>query len=234
MSERETKILVPDQMGAPIRRAGVKWGAGISHEEDFDFDRAPNPSFKVKGRVIFDMRDARTGEPIEYWEKDNVITFDAGLLVARLCKDPLEPNFGINMLGIGTGALGSLLNPDAPSKQQRRLNNEIARKTFSSTTFRDSNGAAVGIPTNVVDFTATFGESEAVGALNEMGLLSTVSANEAITNDNTNFAGQGGAAYDPTVDVVPFDMQVNHLTFGVIVKPATAILTITWRLTFGG
>ena len=33
----------------------------------------------------------------------------------------MEPPHGINMLAIGTGALGAILNPDAPSKEQRRL-----------------------------------------------------------------------------------------------------------------
>jgi len=224
MSKRESKIRVQDRIQT-VSRAGVKWGAAVLHEEQM--------VLPVKGSVFLEMRDARTGEILEKWEKHNVITFDAGILAARLFKDPLEPAHGINMLAIGTGGLGALLNPDAPSKEQRRLNNEIARKPFSTTSFRDSQGAAVAIPTNVVDFTATFDEAEAVGALNEMGLMSTISDNVGILNPNTNAAGQGGQAYDPTVDVTQFDMQVNHLTFGVIVKPATAILTITWRLTFG-
>ena len=83
-----------------------------------------------------------------------------------------------------------------------------------------------------MDFTTVFGESEAVGPLNEMGLTSTLSNNNMITNPNPNFAGQGGQAYDPTIDVTQYDMLANYLTFSVISKPATSILTITWRLTF--
>lgn len=186
----------------------------------------------AKGRVFVEMRDAKSGELQELREIDNVVTLDASLLVARLVKDPDEPAHGINMLGVGTGALGAVLNPDAPTNQQRRLNNEIARKPFAETTFRDANGAAVSIPTNVVDFTTIYGQAEAVGPLNEMGLLSTISDNTAVINNNPNFAGQGGQPYDPTVDVTNYDLLANYLTFSVISKPATSILTVTWRITF--
>jgi len=205
-------------------RTGFKVGMGHRYSE---------PSLMtVQGHVFFEMRDARTNELQLQRDKKNVVTLDAGLLVARLMKDPNEPAHGINMLAVGTGALGAVLNPDAPSNNQRRLNNEIARKPFSETTFRDANGAAVEIPTNVVDFTTIYGESEAVGPLNEMGLLSTISDNTAVQNLNPNFAGQGGQPYDPTIDVTNYDSFCNYLTFSVISKPATSILTITWRLSF--
>lgn len=190
------------------------------------------PLATKQGRVFIEMRDARTGELQLEREVENVVTLDASLLVAALTKDPEEPAHGINMLAVGTGALGAVLNPDKPTNEQRRLNNEIARKPFSETTFRDANGAAVAIRTNVVDFTTIFGESEAVGSLNEMGLLSTISDNVGVKHDNPNFAGQGGEPYDPTIDTSEYDMLVNFLTFGVITKPATSILTITWRLTY--
>jgi len=205
-------------------RTGFKIGMGNRYAE---------PSMlTIRGHVFFEMRDACTGELQLQRDQENVVTLDAGLLVARLMKDPNEPAHGINMLGVGTGALGAVLNPDAPSNEQRRLNNEIARKPFSETTFRDANGAAVAIPTNVVDFTTIYGQSEAVGPLNEMGLLSTISDNTGVINNNPNDAGQGGQAYDPTIDVTDYDELVNYLTFSVISKPATSILTITWRLTF--
>lgn len=201
-----------------------KAGLGLVHREE--------NLLRVKGVVFFEMRDAQTGELQYQHEQHNVVTLDAGILVARLMKNNQEPRHGVNMLAVGTGALGSVLNPDAPSQQQRRLNNEIARKAFSETTFRDGNGAAVSIPTRVVDFTTIFGEGEAVGALNEMGLMSTISDNAAVRNPNPNFAGQGGQPYDPTIDTSLYDTECNSLTFGVITKPATSILTITWRLTF--
>lgn len=205
-------------------QSGFKLGMGSLHVE--------RACMTVKGHVFFEMRDAATGELQLQHDQDNVVTLDAGLLVAALMKDPTEPAHGINMLAVGTGALGALLNPDAPSNQQRRLNNEIGRKPFAETTFRNANGTAVAFRTNVVDFTTIYGQAEAVGPLNEMGLLSTISNNTTILNNNPNFAGQGGQPYDPTVDTANYDTLVNYLTFSVISKPATSILTITWRLSF--
>lgn len=200
-------------------KTAFKMGFGMSHNSDFS---------QPKGRFILHMVDSITGEVLEHWEKDNVITNDAGILAARLFKDNSEPNHGVNMLSVGTGATGALLSPDAPSADQRRLNNEISRKGFSSTTFRNQSGVAVAYPTNIVDFTTTFGEAEAVGPLNEMGLLCTISDNVTVKNPNPN-------AYplrDTTLDITIYDVLVNYLTFSVVTKPSTAILTITWRLTF--
>lgn len=208
-------------MHAP--RTMTKLGMGFRHE-----DAARSVS---SGHVFFEMRDARTGELQFKHEQHNVVTLDASLLVAGLCKDNQARSHGFNMLAVGTGALGSLLNPDLPPREQRRLNNEIARKPFAETTFRDANGAAVAIPTNVVDYTTIYGEGEAVGPWNEMGLLSTISDNTAIRNPNPNFAGQGGEPYDPTIDVANYDILCNYLTFAVVTKPSTSILTVTWRIT---
>jgi hypothetical protein len=204
--------------------SGYKLGMGFQYKEP--------QGIRCKGRVMFHMVDSRTGEVLLDRAQDNVVTLDASLLVAALMKNPLEPAHGINMLAVGTGALGSILNPDAPTSSQRRLNNEIARKTFAETTFRNANGMASAIRTNVVDFTTIFGEAEAVGPLNEMGLLSTISNNTATINNNPNFAGQGGQPYDPTIDTSQYDVLVNYLTFSVISKPVASMLTITWRLSF--
>lgn len=177
--------------------------------------------------VICDMRDASTGEPLVYWEKHNIITRDAGIIGASLFSNDAVNPAGLVMLAVGTGATGPILSPDAPTDIQRSLNTEIARKSFSSHVYRNSSGVAVSYRTNVVDFTTTFGEGEAVGPLNEMGLLSTASNNPAITNPiPTVFP------YDETVDVEGKDLLGNYLTFGVVTKPATATITWTWRLTF--
>lgn len=185
----------------------------------------------LKGEIHFKLIDPRTGQVQKEWVHENRIVLDSALLIMRLLKDPLEPNAGVNMLAVGTGATGDLLNPDFPPAEQRRLNNEIARKPFSEITFRNPDGVAVSYPTNVLDFTAIFDEAEAVGALNEMGLMSTLSDNPLTTNPNSNFAGQGGQPYDPTIDVTQFDNLVNYHTFAVVSKPNNMILTITWRIT---
>ena len=201
-----------------MKRAGqqVKWGLGLVHE---DAPRAP------KGTFILDLRDEH-GEQLVYWEKDNIITRDAGIAAAAHFKGDLTG--GLKMLSIGTGATGNVLSPDAPQATQRMLNNEIARKAFSSTTYRTAEGVAVSYRTNIVDFTTTFIESEAVGALTEMGLLVPASVNPETKNPIDN----GPSNYDASIDVSGLDLLVNYLTFAVVSKPAGATLAITWRLTF--
>lgn len=184
------------------------------------------------GKVIFEMHDAKSDTLLTYWERSNIITRDAGILAARLFKNSQDPvpgrHNGLTMLAVGTGATGNLLSPDAPQATQRKLNTEIARKAFVSTQYRNADGVAVAYPTNIVDFTVTFGESEAVGPLNEMGLMAAYSTNPLEKNPINN----GPDYYDPTIDVTGKDILVNYLTFGVVTKPATAVVTITWRFTF--
>jgi len=200
-------------------KTGIKMGLSQGHIER---------PFPMSGEFFLKMEDSRTGEVLVEWHKKNLITLDAGILAARLFRDNREPNRGAYMLSIGTGATGALLSPDLPDSRQRKLNAEIARKTFSATTFRDISGVAVAYPTNVIDFTTTFGESEAVGALNEMGIISPVSDNPSTTNPNPN----NFPTYDSTLDLTPYDIQINILNFAVISKPSTALLSLTWRLTF--
>lgn len=132
------------------------------------------------------------------------------------------------MLAVGTGATGALLNPDSPDPRQRQLNAEIARKAFATVQFRNADGTASAVPTNIVDFTTIFGSGEAVGPLNEMGLVSPVSENPLVTTP----VGATFPTYSTTVDLTNFDVLVNYLSYPVISKPSTAVLTVTWRLTF--
>ena len=208
----------------PQPREGVKMGMSLSFQ---DGSLAPKT-----GQWFLKMMDARTGEVLEERELGNVITLDAGILAARLFRDSQVPtsgqNNGLRMLTVGTGATGNLLSPDVPQRTQRKLNTEIARKSFASVKYRNTDGIAVAYETNILDFTTTFGEAEAVGALNEMGLVAPYSINPEIKNQIAN----GPESYDPTIDVAAKDLLVNYLTFSVISKPSTAILSITWRLTF--
>ena len=212
---------------------GIKMGMNIG---TFMENAALNPS----GTFIFDMRDAKTGEQLAYFEKKNVITKDCGILAARLFRNSWEPilgtstNKGLTMLSIGTGATGNILSPDAPQPEQRKINSQatLGRKPFSSAQFRDEDGVAVSYPTHIVDFTTTYSEGEATGPLNEMGLVAPFSADKLTTNWIDNGPGTATPTYDPTLDMSNKDLLANYLTFGVICKPSTAILTITWRLTF--
>ncbi len=211
-----------DRHREKMKRAkqAMKMGADLKYTAGF-----PSPS----GRFILEMRDASTGEVQVAWEKDNVITNDGGILAAILLQSRGGPARGLSMLAVGTGAKGSLLNPDAADPTQRRLEAEIARKTFASIVFRNAEGGASSVPTNVVDFTTTFGEAEAVGPLNEMGLISPASDNPSVTS--TEGLTTNMDVYDPTFDVSDKDIMVNYCTFAVVSKPSTSILTITWRLT---
>jgi hypothetical protein len=186
------------------------------------------PTRHARGDVFLEMRDVQTGELLYEWERRNLIVYDAGILAARLFKDKDEPDNSANMLAVGTGGTGALLTPDAPDPRQRSLNAEIARKAWASTQFRNSLGAAVAIPTNVVDFTCTYGAAEAVGPLNEMGILSTISTNPLTTNPNPDVY----PARDTTRDLTLYDVMINYLSFPCLSKPSTAILTVTWRLSF--
>ena len=212
----------------PIKQQGLKMGMEMKFEEPARLMAS------AKGQFFMKMWDARTSEVLLDQVLDNILTLDSGIVAARLFKNSAEPRPGYNngrhMLAVGTGATGNLLNPDAPQPTQRRLNNEIARLPFSSTQFRNTDGVAVSFPTNIVDFTTTFGEGVAVGPLNEMALFHTY--NTSPDQKNLIPANKSGAYYDPAFDVTLYDIMINYLCFSVVSKPSTAILSLTWRLTF--
>lgn len=189
------------------------------HEEHFQ---------PYSGFVFGKIWCAETGKILQEWEGKNVSTYDSSIHSARLFKDNTEPNYGALMLAIGSGATGNILSPDAPDRKQRKLNVELARKAFSSVTFRDANGVAVAYPTNIVDFTVQFESGEANGPLTEMGLLSPISSNPSIKNHNPN----SFPTYDDTLDITPYDVLLNYYTFGVKVKEAGTIMALTWRFKF--
>ena len=210
--------VLQDRFNRPGEQAFL--GFSLNEREPFDLRKA-------KGEVFITLIDGETGEVLDERHVDNVITNDAGILAAVLFNDPTSRN-GANMLAVGTGATGALLSPDAPDPDQRKLNAEIERKAWASFAFRDASGNAVAIPTNIIDWTVTYDESEAVGPLNEMGILSTISANPLVQNLNPD----NYPTRDLTQDLTLYDILVNYLSFSVISKPATARLTITRRITF--
>ena len=182
---------------------------------------------RVRGEVFMTLRN-RGGQIEDY--RHNIIVLDASILIARLMKNNQEPPNGVFCLAVGTGSNGwNPMSPPAPTNTQRSLYSELTRKVFANTNFVDGSGVPASIPTNVVDFTTTFVESEAVGPLVEMGLLGgNVSPNMSIRNPVTPPNG----SYDPTVNLTNFETMVNYLTFPVINKGATSTLTIVWRLSF--
>lgn len=217
-------MIYKDKIAAPGEAMKMAMGAGVQ-----DGTRT------VKGTYIVHLVDSDTGEILHHSEHDNIVTLDGGVLVMINLASGATPTppsqRGITMLAVGTGATGPILNPDAPDPRQRKLNTEIARKAFSSTVFRSGAGAAVSYPTNVCDFTVTFGVGEAVGPLNEMGLIRTISLNPLVTNS----VPATFPTYDPTVDLTNYDILANYTVMGQgtgpIGKPNNSVLTVTWRLT---
>src|SRR5688572_2735069 len=143
-------------------------------------DKLRGPS----GDVRMELRNAYTGSLEGAWERHNIVTLDASILLARLFRDNQEPPEGAFVLAVGSGDVGwNPLSPPAATNTQRALYAEITRKTFSSTQFIDTGGAPVARPTNVVDLTTTYTESEAVGPLVEMGIIGgNISSNLLVKN----------------------------------------------------
>lgn len=206
-----------------FRAAGSKFKAELTNRFEED------TRIKIRGDVFFTMRDGKTGEVQLQRQEQNLVVLDASILLARLIKDNQEPPFGSYVLAVGSGDSGwDLQNPPAATDTQRALYSEITRKTFSSTEFINSGGVSVAYPTNIVDFTTTFTESEAVGPLVEMGLVGgNIDTNLAVKNP----VSPPNGTYDDTVDLTAYETLLNYLTFAVVNKPATSTLTITWRLT---
>jgi len=208
---------------------------GDSSQTRLNIERNASDVFVgFRGEVFWILTDVRTGVETSGHFK-NIVTMDASILIARLMRSAAsphvsEPSFGIYALAVGAGDVGwDLQNPPAPSNTQRSLYNEIGRKAIASSSFIDGGGSVSGIPTNIVDFTTIFSESEAVGPIVEMGLIGgDISTNMGVRSPVLPPNG----AYDPTVNLVGLDTLANYLTFPVINKPPTSTLSWTWRLSF--
>ena len=204
------------------RTAAPTFTVRAAHEEDFR-------PYHIRGDVFITLREGASGEVQDERALRNLVVLDASILIARLMKLSTEPPNGVYALAVGTGNIGwNPLAPPAPTNTQRSLYSEIARKTFAQTQFINTAGQPVAYPTNVVDFTTTFSESEALGPLCEMGLIGgNVNSNLSIRNPVLPPNG----AYDSTINLTVYDTLCNYLTFPVISKPATSTLSIVWRLT---
>ena len=185
----------------------------------------------IRGHYWIELRDAKTKKILETREADNLITLDYGVLVAMILGSGATPTppaiRGLTMLGVGTGAPGAVFSPDAPDRRQRHLTAEIARKGFTSTVYRTAGGAVSSVPTNILDLSVTFGEGEAVGHLNEMGLMRTISTNPSVTHPVPSTY----PTYDATIDLSTRDVMINIAHFATIPKTSGSELSFTWRLT---
>lgn len=211
--------------------------ATVSHAS-VSLNEFSQEKYYVKGEVFWELVDHELGKTTRGAQK-NIVTLDAGILLARLMKGPdspsahvSEPNFGILMLAVGTGDPGwNPLNPPPANVYQRYLYSELARKKWSTTKFINASGAESAIPTNVVDFNFSFGVGEAVGPLVEMGLIGgDVNISPSIRNPPESTYPNG--PYNPLVSLKDRDTLCNYLTFPVINKSNSSTLNWTWRLTF--
>lgn len=212
-----------------VRDCGMSFVLANASRDEF-------PRQRMCGEVFWVLKNSVTGEETRGHHK-NVVTLDAGILLATFMKgtgtsvaNQCVPSFGVYALAVGTGDVSwEPMSPPAATVTQRSLYNELSRKTVATTSFIDEEGAISGVRTHIVDFTTTFTESEAVGALTEMGLLGgDVNTNMSIRNPILPPNG----SYSPTVDTTGKDILVNYVTFPAINKPPTSTLTWTWRLTW--
>ena len=177
----------------------LKLSAAIKSEER---------THQLKGELFL---KAYIGEELVYdYHKSNIIVNTASILIARLLKDNKEPISGISYLAIGSGnGSWDLFDPPAPTTSQSRLENEFFRKAIDFKTFvHPDTGEPTTSKTNIVDYSATFSEAEAVGPIVEMGLF-------------------GG---DATAELNSGTM-VNWRTFPVINKTSTMTVTVIFRIT---
>jgi hypothetical protein len=137
---------------------------------------------------------------------------------------PSVNGWGIRTLAVGTGdPLWDPMAPPAETDTQELLEAELARKAFAATTGVYYVDPITFVPltdrSNVVEYVATFADAEAVGPLVEMGLFGGSYHDDDGRGNDSLFSPDGGT-------------MCNYKTFAVINKPATAELTIIWRLTF--
>jgi len=166
-----------------------------------------NDKWLKSGEIIMTMK-YKDGT-IEKRVRKNVIVDQASFLMAQLMKETSGIS-GIMTLAVGTGDPGwDLQNPPVATASQAFLVNELERKTFNRSYYVDSLGVESLTRTNRVDFETVFNDTEAVGAIVEMGLFGGVNSTAPNSGD-----------------------MVNYHTIPVWNKPASATLTIVWRLTF--
>lgn len=139
----------------------------------------------------------------------NLIVSRASVFMAKRMKPGVSWGSGIQYLEVGVGVgTGTTQLPQKEDISQERLRQSLLRKEITSWTYLGSDGKPTASETNVMQFTTTFGNTEAVGALVEMGLFG---------GDATAVAGTG--------------YMFNYKTFPVWNKAEGMNLTIVWKIT---
>lgn len=140
----------------------------------------------------------------------NLIVNMASNFMAKRMRPGTSWGAGITHLELGTGVgTGTTQAPQVESVAQTALRVPLARKTITSWTYLDNAGQPTAAETNVIQLTTTFTETEAIGAIVEMGLFG---------GDATATLGTG--------------FMFNYKVFPVWNKQSGMNLTIIWKLTF--
>lgn len=171
------------------------------HTEDFDFVKigdGENQGYLIPKGVMAERH------------MKNLIVGSASNLMARRMVPGTSWGAGIGYLEVGTGVgTGTTQAPQGEDASYTALRVPLARKAISSWTYLDASGNPTASVTNVVQYTTTFIETEAIGALVEMGLFG---------GDATTTLGSG--------------YMFNYKTFPVWNKQSGMKLTVIWNITF--
>lgn len=140
----------------------------------------------------------------------NLIVSKASTLMAKRMRPGTSWGAGISHLEVGTGVgTGTTQAPQIEDASQAVLRTPLARKAITSWTNLDTAGNPTASDTNVIQITTTFIETEAIGAIVEMGLF----GGDATTTNGTGF-------------------MFNYKVFPVWNKQSGMKLTVIWKLTF--
>lgn len=137
----------------------------------------------------------------------NAKAINASILLGRIFKETSGRAITHLAVGTGPGAYDISDPPDVVSNT--RLAGELTRVPVLFTNYVDGSGDVTLTNTNTVDLTFSFGLSEAVGTLVEMGMF-------------------GG----PGADLANGGLITNYKVFTPFVKPSDRIMYIVWRLRF--
>lgn len=138
----------------------------------------------------------------------NLIVENCALLIAEFLKSNSASVAGIKYLAVGTGVgSGTQAEPEPATVKGTTLQTEVARKAVTVTYNTELSTIDDDTRYNVLDVVCTFAAGEATAALTEMGLFG---------GDASATAGTG--------------TMINMRRFAVWNKPASASLTLTWRI----
>lgn len=133
-----------------------------------------NKEKRYIGEVIDFMIDAQTGEKTQIRPMSfNLVVDDCSKLIAALMKGQAGYG-GVKFFAVGRGSNNwSNENPPTPDATASKLTNECYRKAIGANdvVFIDAANVVSANPTNRIQITVTFEETEANGELREIAIF---------------------------------------------------------------